>query len=221
VMMEAMRILKAVGVAPRRTVRIALWSGEEQGLYGSRAWVAQHLASRPEPRDPSEAFLPASLRKEKRPLTLKPAHAKVSAYFNLDNGTGKVRGIWAQENAAVMPVFRSWLTAVQDLGAGTVTARNTGSTDHVPFDDVGVPGFQFIQDQVEYFSRTHHTNWDTYERLQREDLMQAAVVVATFAWEAANRPALLPRKPLDPADLAAPGKKSAPVRVAPVARGAP
>jgi carboxypeptidase Q len=221
VMMEAMRILKAVGVAPRRTVRIALWSGEEQGLLGSRAWVERHLASRPEPKDPAQAQLPASLRKEKLPLTLKPDHAKVSAYFNLDNGTGKVRGIWAQENASVLPVFRSWLGAVQDLGASTVTARNTGSTDHVPFDDVGVPGFQFIQDRVEYFSRTHHTNWDTFERLQREDLMQAAVVVATFAWETANRPSLLPRKPLSPADLAAPAKKPAKVKVAPVAREAP
>ena len=218
VMMEAMRILKALGVAPRRTVRIALWCGEEQGLFGSRAWVSQHLASRPEPKDPVQAFLPASMRKEKLPLTLKPEHAKVSAYFNLDNGTGKIRGIWAQENAAVMPVFRSWLEAVQDLGATTVTARNTGSTDHVPFDDVGVPGFQFIQDRVEYFSRTHHTNWDTFERLQREDLMQAAVVVATFAWEAANRPSMLPRKPLDPADLAKPAAK---VKVAPVARETP
>lgn len=221
VMMEAMRILKAVGVAPRRTVRIALWSGEEQGLFGSRAWVARHLASRPEPRDPAQALLPASMRKEKLPLTLKPEHAKVSVYFNLDNGTGKVRGIWAQENAAALPVFRSWLGAVQDLGATTVTARSTGSTDHVPFDDVGVPGFQFIQDRVEYFSRTHHTNWDTFERLQREDLMQAAVVVATFAWEAANRPSLLPRKPLSPSDLAAPAKKPAPVKVAPVARDTP
>ncbi|MBF5041838.1 M20/M25/M40 family metallo-hydrolase [Aggregicoccus sp. 17bor-14] len=220
VMMEAMRILKAVGVAPKRTVRVALWSGEEQGLLGSRAWVSQHLASRPEPKDPAEAMLPASMRKEKLPLTLKPEQAKVSAYFNLDNGTGKVRGIYAQENAAVMPLFRGWLDAVQDLGATTVTARNTGSTDHTSFDDVGVPGFQFIQDEVEYSARTHHTNWDTFERLQREDLMQASVVVATFVWEAANRPELLPRKPLKPEDLAQPGKKPT-VKVAPVARAAP
>jgi carboxypeptidase Q len=195
-MMEAVRIIKSLGVAPKRTIRIALWSGEEQGLLGSRGYVAQHFASRAEPKDPEQAKLPAALRTEKGELTVKPEHAKISAYFNIDNGTGKVRGIYAQENAAVVPLFTSWLEPLHDLGATTVTMRNTGSTDHVSFDDVGVPGFQFIQDQVEYESRTHHTNWDTYERLQRDDLMQAAVVAATFVWEAANRPELLPRKPL-------------------------
>jgi carboxypeptidase Q len=197
IMMEAVRILKALGVAPKRTIRIALWSGEEQGLLGSRAYVEEHFGKRSEPKDPEQAKLPSWARTtDKGELVLKPEHAKVSAYFNIDNGTGKVRGIYAQENAAVAPIFASWLAPLHDLGATTVTMRNTGSTDHVSFDDVGIPGFQFIQDQVEYFSRTHHTNWDTYERLQRDDLMQAAVAVATFVWETANRPDLLPRKPM-------------------------
>jgi carboxypeptidase Q len=194
VMMEAVRILKALGVAPRRTIRIALWSAEEQGLLGSRAYVAQHFASRAEPKDPEQAKLAFWSRTEKGELTIKPDHAKISAYFNIDNGTGKIRGIYAQENAAVVPLFTAWLQPFHDLGATTVTMRNTTSTDHVPFDEAGIPAFQFIQDDVEYDTRTHHTNWDTYERLQREDLMQAAVVAATFVWETANRPEMLPRK---------------------------
>jgi Zn-dependent M28 family amino/carboxypeptidase len=189
VAMEAVRILKAIGIAPKRTIRIALWSGEEQGLLGSRAYVAQHFASRPEPTGP-EADLPSSMRRATGPLTLKPEHAKLAAYFNLDNGTGKVRGIYTQENAAL-----------RDLGVTTLTMRNTGGTDHLSFDAVGLPGFQFIQDEVEYESRTHHTNYDSFERLQREDLMQAAVVMATFVWEAANRPEMLPRKPLTEAEM--------------------
>ncbi|MDQ3282276.1 MAG: M20/M25/M40 family metallo-hydrolase, partial [Acidobacteriota bacterium] len=187
VMMEAMRILKALNVSPKRTIRIALWTGEEQGLLGSRAYVEQHFAKRDDPKDPEQAKLPFSARTEKGELHLKPEHAKLSAYFNVDNGTGKIRGIYAQENAVIAPLFASWLTPLHDLGATTVTMRNTGSTDHVPFDEVGLPGFQFIQDQVEYESRTHHTNWDSFERLQREDLMQAAVVVASFVWQTANR----------------------------------
>jgi len=196
VMMEAARILKSLGIAPKRTIRIALWSGEEQGLFGSRAYVAQHFASRTEPKDPEQRKLPVAQRTEKGDLIVKPDHAKISAYFNVDNGTGKIRGIYAQENAAVVPIFTAWLEPLHDLGATTVTMRNTTSTDHISFDEVGVPGFQFIQDEIEYETRTHHTNWDTYERLQRDDLMQAAVVAATFIWETANRPELLPRKPL-------------------------
>lgn len=192
--MEAARILKTLGVAPRRTIRVILWSGEEQGLLGSRAYVEQHFGKRADPKDPEQAKLPPWARTEKGELTLKPDHARVSAYFNMDNGTGKIRGIYAQENAAVVPIFTAWLQPLKDLGATTVTMRNTSSTDHVPFDDVGLPGFQFIQDEVEYSTRTHHTNWDTFERLQREDLMQAAVVMATFVWQAANRPEMLPRK---------------------------
>ena len=193
--MEAVRILKALGVAPKRAIRIALWSGEEEGLLGSRAYAAQHFGTRPEPTG-EDKDVPAYMRTNKGPLTVKPEQAKVSAYFNLDNGTGKVRGVYLQENIAVRPIFESWIAPMKDLGVTTLTARNTGGTDHLSFDDVGIPGFQFIQDEVEYGERTHHTNFDTYERLQRDDLMQAAVVIASFVWEAANRPEMLPRKPL-------------------------
>lgn len=193
--MEAVRILKAVGAKPRRTIRIALWSGEEQGLLGSESYVMAHFASRPIPTDPKEREN-FSLRRGPGPLTVKPGHAKLSAYFNLDNGTGKIRGIYAQENAAVVPIFEAWLTPVKDLGATTVTMRNTRGTDHESFDAVGLPGFQFIQDEIEYETRTHHTNQDVFERLQKDDLMQASVVFATFVWHAAMRDGKLPRKPM-------------------------
>jgi hypothetical protein len=199
VAMEAARIIKAIGIAPKRTIRIALWSGEEEGLLGSRAYVSEHFASRPEPTA-AERDIPAAMRTP-GPLTIKPDHAKLSAYFNLDNGTGKIRGIYAQENYAVASIFKGWIEPLQDLGVTTVTERNTGSTDHISFDGVGLPGFQFIQDEVEYEQRTHHTTYDVYDRLQRDDLMQAAVVMATFVWEAANRPDLMPRKPLAKSDL--------------------
>jgi carboxypeptidase Q len=200
VAMEVVRVLKAIGIQPRRTIRIALWSGEEEGLLGSRAYVSQHFASRPEPPE-EERDLPYALRRNIGPLTIKPEHAKLAGYFNLDNGTGKVRGVYAQENAAVVPIFEAWLEPLKDLSANTVTMRNTGGTDHLAFDAVGLPGFQFIQDPVEYEQRTHHTTYDVYERLQRDDLMQAVVVMATFVWEAANRPEMLPRKPLSKADM--------------------
>ena len=150
------------------------------------------------------------------PITLKPDHAKLSAYFNLDNGTGRIRGIYLQENAAVKPIFEAWLESVKDLGATRITMRSTGGTDHQSFDAVGLPGFQFIQDPIEYmdgtFFGTHHTDVDTYDRLQREDLMQAAVVIATFAYNAAMRDELLPRKPLPPttAPAAAPAPAGKP-----------
>ncbi len=194
-MMEAVRILKSLGVAPRRTIRIALWSGEEQGLLGARAYVAQNFATRPEPTD-SEQKQPEYSRRKTWPITLKPDHAKLSAYFNLDNGSGKIRGIYAQENSAVVPIFESWIAPFRDLGVTTVTMRNTTGTDHEAFDEVGLPGFQFIQDELEYESRTHHSNLDTYERLVENDLKQASVVIAAFVWEAATRPAMLPRKPV-------------------------
>jgi carboxypeptidase Q len=203
VMMEVVRILKAMDAKPKRTIRIGLWGGEEQGFLGSRAYVSEHFASRPEPKEPSPDDVPSYMRNEPpAPITLKPDHAKLSAYFNLDNGTGKVRGIYLQENAALKPIFESWLEAVEDLGATRITMRNTGGTDHIPFDGAGLPGFQFIQDPIEYmdgtFFGTHHTNMDVYDRLQREDLMQAAVVIATFAYNAATRDEMLPRKPLPP-----------------------
>jgi hypothetical protein len=206
VAMEAVRILKAVNAHPRRTIRIALWSGEEQGLLGSRAYVSQHFASRPEPKEDSD--LPSFLRPATGPLTIKPEHAKLSAYFNLDNGTGKVRGVYTQENSAVVPIFEAWMEPLKDLGVTTITNRITTGTDHLSFDAVGLPGFQFIQDAVEYDTRTHHTNMDVYERLQREDLMQAAVVMACFVYDAAERPAEMPRKPLPkerPAPTPTPG----------------
>ncbi|MDO7886414.1 M28 family metallopeptidase [Hymenobacter cheonanensis] len=177
VMMEAVRILKASGLKPRRTIRIALWGEEEEGLHGSRNYVKNHFAD------------PATMQ-------LKPDHEKLAAYFNLDNGAGKIRGIYAQGNEAVKPIFTAWLAPFADMGATTVTSRNTGSTDHVAFDAVGLPGFQFIQDGLDYFARTHHSNQDTYDRLVADDLKQASVVVASFVYNAAMRDQKLPRKPL-------------------------
>jgi carboxypeptidase Q len=200
--MEAMRILKALGVKPRRTIRVGLWAAEEQGLLGSRAYVADHFATRPEPTDPNQKTLPVFMRRE-GPLSLKPEHAKFSAYFNLDNGTGKIRGIFLQENAGVRPIFEAWLEPFKDLGATTVIMRNTGGTDHQSFDGIGLPGFQFVQDPIEYSTRSHHSNIDVYERIQREDLMQAAVIMASFLYHASMRDEMLPRKPLpDPTKLA-------------------
>jgi carboxypeptidase Q len=220
VAMEVMRILKALNVKPRRTIRIGLWSGEEQGLYGSRAYVAQHFASRPEPT-PEEKDKPWYLQKDKGPLTVKPEHGKLAAYFNLDNGTGKIRGIYAEDNAAVIPIFEAWLRPFHDLGATTVTMNTTDGTDHESFDGVGLPGFQFIQDEIEYETRTHHTNMDLYERLVRKDLEQAAVVMASFAYNAAMRDAMLPRKPM-PKDApdAKDGKKDAPKSAVPAKKEA-
>lgn len=177
VMMEAVRILKALDLKPRRTIRIVLWSGEEQGLLGSRGYVKKHFANR-------------------LTMDMKPAHSKVSAYYNLDNGAGKIRGIYLQGNDELRPVFTTWLQPFSDLGANTVTIKNTGSTDHISFDEVGIPGFQFIQDPLEYGTRTHHTNMDSYDRVSANDLMQASVVVASFVYHTAMREDKLPRKPL-------------------------
>lgn len=211
VAMEAVRILKAIGVRPRRTIRIALWSGEEQGLRGSRAYVAEHFATRPEPDDPEQKKLPSFLREDTGPLTLKTGHAPFSAYFNLDNGSGKIRGIYAQENAAVVPIFESWLKPFEDLGATTVSPRTTGGTDHLAFDSVGLPGFQFIQDGLDYQTRTHHTNVDVVDHLIKEDLMQASVIMASFVYHAAMRDEKLPRKPLPPSPKPD-GKKKPPTQ---------
>ncbi|HKQ59802.1 MAG TPA: M20/M25/M40 family metallo-hydrolase [Candidatus Polarisedimenticolaceae bacterium] len=196
VVMEAVRILKALDLKLRRTVRIALWSGEEQGLLGSRAYVRDHFGSRPLSTDPEQQKLPVTLREEGWPIEVKPEHAKLAAYFNIDNGTGKVRGIYAEENSAVVPIFGSWLAPFADLGADTVTLRRTGGTDHQSFDRVGLPGFQFIQDELDYQSRTHHTHMDVYDHLRREDLIQASVVLASVLYDAATRAEPLPRKPL-------------------------
>ena len=197
VMMEAVRILKALNLKPRRTIRIGLWSGEEQGLLGSQWYVAQHFGSRPPSQDPERKGDPSVNRRENGPMTIKPEQAKVSAYFNVDNGTGKIRGVYLQENAAAMPIFEAWMKPFADLGMNTLTMRNTGGTDHLSFDSVGIPGFQFIQDPVEYDTRTHHSNMDVYDRLQSDDLRQMAVIVASFVYEAAMRDQMFPRKPIE------------------------
>ena len=174
-MMEALRILLAVGAEPRRTIRIALWGAEEQGLIGSRDYVRAHLA-------------------ERRTMAPGAEYEKFSAYYNLDNGAGRIRGIWLQGNAAAGPIFEPWIAGLADLGVSTLGQRSTRGTDHVAFDEVGLPGFQFMQDRLEYNSRTHHSNMDFMDRLQREDLMQMAVVAAVFAYNTAMLDERLPRK---------------------------
>jgi hypothetical protein len=198
VVMEAVRILQALGVKPHRTIRVALWAGEEEGLLGSRAYVSQHFAFRAEPDDPAQRDLPEFARTEHKPLQFKPEWKKLAGYFNFDNGSGKIRGIYSQENAAVRPIFEAWLEPFHDLGADTVTLRRTGGTDHQSFDGVGLPGFQFIQDGLDYNARTHHTAADTYDRLQAADLKQASVIMASFIYNAAMRAEMLPRKPVPP-----------------------
>jgi carboxypeptidase Q len=180
VAMEAARILLALGLKPRRTIRVALWSGEEQGLYGSTYYVKQHLG---ENRNGN--------------LVKGPAYDRLSAYYNLDNGTGRIRGVYLQGNSAVKPIFEAWLTPFHDLGAKTVTLANTGGTDHLPFDTVGVPGFQFIQDPVEYDTRTHHSNQDNFDRVQADDMKQAATIMAAFIYQTAMMEEKLPRKPIN------------------------
>ena len=197
VMMEAMRILKAVGVKPRRTIRIGLWTGEEQGLLGSQFYVQQHFGSRPPMDTPDMKGMPTLRRREAGPVTVKPEQAKVSVCFYVDNGSGKLRGVYLQENAAVAPIFQGWIEPFKDLGMTTLTMRNTGGTDHLSFDAVGIPGFQFIQDPLDYDTRTHHSNMDVYDRLQADDLKQAAVIVATFVYNAAMRDGTFPRKPIE------------------------
>src|SRR5450432_4542424 len=197
VMMEAMRILKALDIKPRRTIRIGLWSGEEEGLLGSQGYVEQHFGSRPPIDEPNMKGMPTLLRRDAGPVTVKPEQAKISAYFNVDNGTGKIRGIYLQENAAVAPIFEAWMRPFKALGMTTMSMRNTGGTDHLSFDAVGIPGFQFIQDPIEYETRTHHSNMDVYDRLQPEDLKQMAVIVASFVYLAAQRDQMFPRKPVE------------------------
>ena len=175
--MEALRILQAVDARPRRTIRIALWGGEEQGLLGSRAYVRRHFG------DPTT-------------MEFKPEHAKLSAYYNMDNGSGRIRGIWLQANAAVAPIFEQWIEDLQDLGVSTVSPRATRGTDHVSFDRIGLPGFQFMQDRLEYNSRTHHSNMDFFDRVQRDDMLQMSVVAAVFAYNTAMLDERLPRKVL-------------------------
>jgi carboxypeptidase Q len=196
VAMEVMRILNVLHVQPRRTIRVGLWTGEEQGEFGSYGYVKQHFGHVPLSTAPDQMALPDFMRKPAGPIELKPDQQKISGYFNLDNGTGKIRGIYLQQNAAVAPIFRQWMEPLKDLGVDTITMRDTGGTDHEAFDSVGIPGFQFIQDMLDYGSRTHHSNMDTYERLQPDDLAQAATVEAIFVYNTAMRDQMLPRKPL-------------------------
>jgi carboxypeptidase Q len=201
VAMEVMRILTALHIQPRRTIRVALWTGEEQGLLGSRGYVSQHFGEFPRSTDPDQLNLPAFFRRITGPLQVKPEQEKVSAYFNVDNGSGKIRGIYLQQNAAVGPIFKQWMEPLKDLGVTAITLRNTGGTDHLSFDSVGIPGFQFIQDPLDYETRTHHSNMDLYERLQPDDLAQAALVEATFVYDTAMRDQMLPRKPFPHPEL--------------------
>ncbi len=192
VAMEAARILIATGLKPRRTIRVALWSGEEQGLYGSRAYVTQQFGemkggggNRFGPPDPNAP----------KPELIKGAnYDKLSAYYNLDNGTGKIRGVYMQGNAAVKPYFEAWLAPFADMGAKTLTISNTGGTDHLAYDAIGLPGFQFIQDEIEYDTRTHHSNQDNYDRIQAEDMKQAATIMAAFVYQTAMMDEKMPRK---------------------------
>ena len=196
VMIEAIRILKALDLKMDRTVRLGLWGGEEEGLLGSRAYVKEHFAD---------------------PETMKTTeeHAKLSGYFNVDNGSGRIRGIYLQGNDMVRPIFEAWFAPFKDMTNGAITIRNTGGTDHQSFDRVGLPGFQFIQDELEYSSRTHHSNLDVYDHVSEPDLRQAATIVAAFVYDAATRPDVLPRKPLPKARPeqgpggAAPGRPAA------------
>jgi carboxypeptidase Q len=190
VMMEAARILKALKLETSRSIRLGFWSAEEQGLHGSRAYVKQHLA------DPAD-------------MKLKPEHNKITAYFNIDNGSGKIRGIYTQGNDMTRSIFAQWFSPFADLGATTITNRNTGGTDHQAFDAVGIPGFQFIQDPLDYMARTHHSNMDTMDRVPKGDLMQMSAILASFAYHAANRDSMLPRKPLPKAQPARSGNPPA------------
>ena len=187
VMLEAARILletiKESGIQPRRTLRLALWTGEEQGLYGSRAYVKDNFA-----------YTDADGRNV---TALKDAQKNVSAYYNYDNGTGAIRGIYLQGNNEVSPIFRAWLEPFEDLKASTISLSNTGGTDHLPFDAAGIPGFQFIQDPIAYSTKTHHSNMDNYDHLIADDLKRSATIIAYFIWQTSQRDDKLPRKAND------------------------
>jgi hypothetical protein len=198
--MEAIRLLKKLGVEPRRTIRIALWSGEEQGLLGSRAYVKAHFGYRQPSTDPQDEILPEWLRPTVGAPQLKPDQKLVSAYFNLDNGAGRIRGIYLQEDAGAEPLFEKWMEPFRDLGMTTITMRNTFFTDHISFDAVGIPGFQFIQDGLDY-GLTHHSSVDSYEHIRPDDLKQAATIIAGFVYDAAMSDEMVPRKPIRPEDV--------------------
>ncbi len=203
VVMEIARVLTKLGVKPRRTIRFVLWAGEEQGLLGSMAYVEQHLAKLPAVTDPELAKLsPYNTWSTRWPITPLPGSAELAAYFNLDNGSGKIRGIYTEGNPSVVPIFREWLGPFASMGASHVVARSTGGTDHVLMQSVGIPAFQFIQDPLDYRSRVHHSSVDTYDHTKIADLKQATIVMASFLLHAAERAEPLPRMPLPtkPAD---------------------
>ena len=193
VAMEAVRILMASGLKPRRTIRIALWTGEEEGLLGSRAFVKQHFG---EMKGAQNNFGPPDPNAPKPQLVKGTEYEKLSAYYNLDNGTGKIRGVYMQGNAAARPYFEAWLAPFADMGAKTLTMSNTGGTDHLSFDAIGLPGFQFIQDEIEYDTLTHHSNQDVFDRIQADDLKQAATIMAAFVYQTAMMDGKMPRKPM-------------------------
>ncbi len=202
VAMEAARIIQTLGLKPRRTIRVGLWSGEEQGLLGSRAYVKQHFGEMvtptPQPAPPGAGAGQPAAQASPTPrgqLVTKPDYEKFSGYFNLDNGTGKIRGVYLQGNEAVRPLFRQWLTPFREWGAQTLSIANTGGTDHQSFDGIGLPGFQFIQDAIEYDTRTHHSTQDLYDRIQADDMKQAATIMAAFVYQTAMSDQKLPRKP--------------------------
>jgi carboxypeptidase Q len=195
--MEAVRILKALNIKPRRTIRIALWSGEEQGLFGSRGYVKNHFGQFEEKPGTPDVFG----RQPTGPLKTTKEWETLDAYYNLDNGTGKVRGVYTQENYAVAPIFRQWIAPLADLGVTAISYRNTGGTDHLSFDAVGLPGFQFIQDPMDYETRVHHSDMDTYDRLHALDLEQGAVLEAIFLYNTSEREAMMPRKPFPHPEL--------------------
>ena len=212
VAMEAVRILKALGVKPRRTIRAAFWAGEEEGFYGSRGYVARHFGDT-DTQSLAKMDFEALEKNWRNPLgeakkfLAKPDYAKISGYFNYDNGSGRIRGIYLQENFQVRPIFEEWMKPLRDLGVTTIALRNTEGTDHLPFDYAGIPGFQFIQDPLDYFPALHHTNQDVYDHAVAEDLVQSAVVMAYFVYQTAMRENMLPRKPLSiPVEMPAKGK---------------
>ena len=191
VAMEAARILLATGLKPRRTIRVALWSGEEQGLFGSAAYVKQHFGEQQ-----GGSFFERLAGGKPGKLMAKPEYEKFSAYYNMDNGTGKFRGVYLQGNSGAAPIFRAWLEPFAKMGASTLTLQNTGGTDHLSFDAIGLPGFQFIQDTVEYNTRTHHSNQDNYDRIQPDDMKQNATIMAAFVYQTAMMDGKIPRKPM-------------------------
>ncbi|HEX3280861.1 MAG TPA: M20/M25/M40 family metallo-hydrolase, partial [Pyrinomonadaceae bacterium] len=199
VAMEAARIIQALGLKPRRTIRVALWTGEEQGLLGSKAYVTEHFGEVPA-ASPTPTPNPAATSGTDSTVTMlpqvirKPEYDKFDVYFNLDNGTGKIRGVYLQNNETIRPLFRQWLMPFRELGAATLSIANTGGTDHLSFDAIGLPGFQFIQDEIEYDTRTHHSNQDVFDRVQGDDMKQAATIMAAFVYDAAMRDEKVPRK---------------------------